>query len=82
MAEAFAKKYGKESLEASSADNKPADHINQVVVDALKEIGIDIAMNKPKLITAKMTMNMDLVVTMGCNTQGICPGPFFCADGG
>jgi arsenate reductase len=48
-----------------------------VVVEVLKEIGIDIAINKPKLIAAKMTMNVDLVVTMGCNSQGICPGPFF-----
>ncbi len=77
MAEAFAKKYGKERLEALSAGNKPADRINPVVVEVLKEIGIDIAINKPKLITAKMAMNVDLVVTMGCNTQGICPGPFF-----
>ena len=34
-------------------------------------------MNKPKLITFQMAQDSDLVVTMGCNDQGICPGPFF-----
>jgi arsenate reductase len=43
----------------------------------MKEKGIDISNNRPKLITAKMAMDADLIVTMGCNDQGICPGPFF-----
>jgi arsenate reductase len=77
MAEAFANKYGKDRFIASSAGNKPADKINHVVVDVLMEKGIDISMNKPKQITAKMAMDSDLIVTMGCNDQGICPGPFF-----
>ena len=77
MAEAFAKKYGNEKVIASSAGNKPAERINPVVVDVLKEKGIDISANQPKLITAKMAMDSDLIVTMGCNDQGVCPGPFF-----
>ena len=77
MAEAFAKKYGNNNILASSAGNKPADRVNPVVVEVMKEKGIDISMNKPKLITAKMAMDNDLIVTMGCNDQGICPGPFF-----
>jgi len=77
MAEAFAKKYGNNNILASSAGNKPADRVNPVVVEVMKEKGIDISMNKPKLITTKMAMDNDLIVTMGCNDQGICPGPFF-----
>jgi len=77
MAEAFANKYGKGKLIGSSAGNKPAEKVNPVVVEILKEEGIDISMNKPKLITAKMANKVDLVVTMGCNDQGVCPGPFF-----
>jgi len=77
MAEAFAKKYGQDKFVVSSAGNKPADKINPVVVEVMKEIGFDISMNKPKMITAKMAMDTDLIVTMGCNDQGICPGPFF-----
>ncbi len=77
MAEAFAKQYGKGKLLAASAGNKPADRINPIVVEAMKEKGIDISLSKPKLITFQMGQDADLVVTMGCNDQGICPGPFF-----
>ena len=77
MAEAFANKYGKEKVAVSSAGNKPADKVNPVVVEAMKEKGIDISMNKPRLLTFQMAQDADLIVTMGCNDQGICPGPFF-----
>lgn len=77
MAEAFASKYGKDKIIASSAGNKPADKVNQVVVQAMKEKGIDISANKPKLLTFQMAQSADTIVTMGCNDQGVCPGPFF-----
>jgi arsenate reductase len=77
MAEAFANKYGKAKIIAFSGGNKPADKVNSAVVEAMKEKGIDISMNKPKLLTFQMTQDADLVITMGCNDQGICPGPFF-----
>ena len=77
MAEAFAYKYGKDGFILSSAGNKPADKVNPAVVEAMKEVGIDISNNKPKLLTFQMAQDADLIVTMGCNDQGICPGPFF-----
>ncbi len=77
MAEAFAKKYGDDKVTTSSAGNKPSDKVNPIVIEAMKEKGIDISSNKPKEINAKMAMDADLIVTMGCSTQGICPGPFF-----
>ena len=77
MAEAFAKEYGGDELVVSSAGNKPVDRVSPVVVEAMKEKGIDISSNRPKLLTFQMTQDADLIVTMGCNDQGICPGPFF-----
>jgi len=77
MAEGFANKYGKGKFILSSAGNKPADKVNPIVVEAMKEKGIDISMNNPKLLTFQMAQDADLIVTMGCNDQGICPGPFF-----
>jgi len=77
MAEAFAKKYGKGKFIVSSAGNKPADKVNPMVVEAMKEKDIDISTNKPKLLNFQMAQDADLIVTMGCNDQGICPGPFF-----
>ncbi len=77
MAEAFARAYGKDVFMASSAGNRPADKVNPVVVEVMMEKGIDISENKPKLISFQMANDSDLIVTMGCNDQGICPGPFF-----
>jgi arsenate reductase len=77
MAEAFANYFGKGKLIASSAGNRPADKVNPVVVEAMKDRGIDISNNGPKLITYQMGQDADLIVTMGCSAEGICPGPFF-----
>lgn len=77
MAEAFAKEYGTDVFIVSSAGNKPTDKVNPVVVTVMKEKGIDISGNKPKLISLQIANDSDLIVTMGCNDQGICPGPFF-----
>jgi len=77
MAEAFANKYGKNKFIVSSAGNKPADMVNLMVVQAMNEKGIDISMNKPKLLNFQMAQDSDLIVTMGCSDQQICPGPFF-----
>jgi protein-tyrosine-phosphatase len=77
IAEAFANKYSGDKFNFSSAGGKPAEKVNPVVVEVMKEKGIDISANKPKLLTAKMAMEADLVITMGCSAQGVCPGPFF-----
>jgi len=77
MAEAFANYYGKGKLIASSAGVKLADKVNPVAVEVIKEKGIDISRNKPKLLTTKMSNEADLIVTMGCGAAEICPGPFF-----
>jgi arsenate reductase (thioredoxin) len=74
MAEAFAKKYGREKVIALSAGNKPAEHVNAVVIEVMNEKGIDLSQNNPKLISAKMAIEADLIVTMGCDDQGVCPG--------
>ena len=42
MAEAFAKKYGATNFDVSSAGNKPAERVNPVVVDVMKEKDIDV----------------------------------------
>ena len=77
MAEAFAKKYGKDRFVVFSAGNRLAEKVNPSVVEVMKEADIDISTNKPKLLTYQMAHEPDLIVTMGCNDQGVCPGPFF-----
>jgi protein-tyrosine-phosphatase len=77
MAEAFANHYGKDKIVASSAGINLADKVNATVVKAMKEKGIDISNNKPKLATPKMVEEADLIITMGCGAADLCPGPFF-----
>jgi protein-tyrosine-phosphatase len=72
MAEAFAKKRG---LDATSAGTLPATAINPVVVEVMKERGIDISTNRPKMLTIQMVNEADLVVTMGCSVDSVCPAP-------
>jgi protein-tyrosine-phosphatase len=72
MAEAFAKKYG---IDAASAGTEPAGGINPLVVQAMKEKGIDLSDSKPRLLAIEMIEEADRVVTMGCSVEKVCPAP-------
>ncbi len=75
MAEAFANRYGKGKIVASSAGVKLAERVNPLVIEAMKEKGIDISTNKPRLLTVEMAKEADQVITMGCSVQQFCPAP-------
>ena len=72
MAEAFAKKHG---MNAVSAGTIPSTSVNPVVVEAMREKGIDISRTHPRLLTPEMIENASLVVTMGCSVEEACPRP-------
>lgn len=46
-----------------------------MVVELMKEKGIDISNNKPRTLTKEMIEQADLVVTMGCSVEEACPKP-------
>ncbi len=71
MAEAFFNRLAQGKAQAISAGSQPADRVNSVVAEAMKELGIDISRNKPKLLTPEMMEGIDLAVTMGC--ENACP---------
>lgn len=75
MAEAFFNQMAKGKAQALSAGTQPSDKVNPVVVEALKEVGIDISHNKPKKLTADMVEAADRMITMGCgdDAAGLCP---------
>jgi len=75
MAEAFANYYGKGKVAASSAGIMLAERVNPVVVEVMREKGIDISMNQPKLLTTRMTEQADKIITMGCSVEKYCPAP-------
>lgn len=72
MAEAFARRIG---LNASSAGTVPSGRVNPIVADAMKEKGLDISSNHPKMLTTKMINDATLVVIMGCSIKEACPRP-------
>jgi len=72
MAEAFAKQRG---LLAMSAGTLPATTINPVVVEVMRERGIDLSSSRPKMLSIEMVSEADLVVTMGCSVEEVCPAP-------
>jgi arsenate reductase len=72
MAEAFAKKLG---VDATSAGTLPGTAINSVVVEVMRESGFDLSTNRPKLLTMDMVNAADLVITMGCSVDRLCPAP-------
>jgi len=75
MAEAFANHYGEGEIVASSGGVVVAERVNPLVVEAMRERGIDISMNKPKLLTPAMAEGADRIITMGCSVEKICPAP-------
>ena len=54
-----------------SAGSEPADKINPVAVQAMAEEGIDIAAERPKILTTDAVRDSDVVITMGCGDA--CP---------
>jgi arsenate reductase len=73
MAEGFFKKYAPEGYEAISAGNKPASQINPNAVEAMKEVGIDISKQTPKVLTSEIISNSFKNVNMGCMDKTECP---------
>jgi arsenate reductase (thioredoxin) len=71
MAEAFFNFMAHGKAKAISAGSQPAEKVNPVVVEVMKEGGIDISQNKPKLLTLEMMEGITLAITMGC--ENACP---------
>lgn len=71
MAAGFMRQLGGDRIEVLSAGSAPKDSINPVAVEAMAEMGIDIANQKPKVLTPEAVQQSDVVITMGCGDA--CP---------
>ena len=71
IAAALLNMYGAGRVEVLSAGSAPADHINPAVIEAMREIGIDVTAETPKLLTTQAVEASDVVITMGCGDA--CP---------
>lgn len=56
---------------AISAGTQPATHVHPVVVDAMREVGIDLSAATPRKLTPEFAATAQLLITMGCGDE--CP---------
>jgi arsenate reductase len=56
---------------ALSAGTTPAAHVHPEVIEVMDELGIDLRVGVPQLLTRELAEQADIVVTMGCGDQ--CP---------
>lgn len=71
IAQAFFEKYSPDDLRAESAGSSPASAIWPEVVEAMREVGIDIGGRRPKKIDLETQLHADWAITMHC--EDTCP---------
>jgi arsenate reductase (thioredoxin) len=76
MVEGSFRKYAPQGYAAISVGTKPSGQINPLAIQVMKEYGIDINNQKPKMITKDMIRNAIMSVNMGCMDKELCPTLF------
>jgi len=62
-------------IEVRSAGSEPAEQINPVAIEAMREVGIDLTAGRPKILSVDAVRDSDVVITMGCgDTCPVFPG--------
>ncbi|MGY2091824.1 arsenate reductase ArsC [Nocardia gipuzkoensis] len=75
MAAGFLAHLAGDAIEVRSAGSAPAESINPAAVEAMREVGIDISDQSPKILTFDAVEASDVVITMGCgDTCPVFPG--------
>jgi arsenate reductase (thioredoxin) len=71
MAAGWLRHLAGDTVEVRSAGSEPADQINPVAVEAMREVGIDITANSPRKLDWDTAQSSDVLITMGCGDA--CP---------
>jgi arsenate reductase (thioredoxin) len=71
MAQGFAETLGQGELKVYSAGSRPSWAIDPLVIEVMKEKGIDLSSKRPKSLNDLPSIEMDYLVTMGC--EETCP---------
>ncbi|MGC9671567.1 arsenate reductase ArsC [Planosporangium sp. 12N6] len=71
MAAGWLRHLAGDTIEVRSAGSEPADRINPVAVEAMREVGIDITAAQPRKLDYATAQASDVIVTMGCGDA--CP---------
>jgi arsenate reductase len=56
---------------AVSAGTRPGERVHPVVVEVMRQSGIDISRNRPQRLTEDLAREATLLITMGCGDE--CP---------
>ncbi len=76
MAEAFFRKFAPNRFNVLSAGTTPSSKLNPIVIQVMREIGIDMTHQQPKLLSDSMIKNSFKTVNMGCMDKDSCPSLF------
>ncbi len=76
MAEAFFRKFAPDTFNVSSAGTMPSSKLNPIVVQVMKEVGIDIVNQQPKLLSDSIIKNSSKTINMGCMDKESRPSLF------
>ncbi len=60
-------------IELVMGGSQPADHVHEGVVSAMQDVGVDISTRRPREVTFEETRQSDIVITMGCAAEDVCP---------
>jgi arsenate reductase len=71
IAKAFWQRHGPDDVRADGAGQEPAAQPWPEVVEAMREVGIDISRERPQKLTVEMQLQADWAITLGC--EGTCP---------
>jgi arsenate reductase len=71
MAAGWLRHLAGDAVEVRSAGSAPANQINPVAVEAMREVGIDITANTPRKLDYDTAESSDVLITMGCGD--VCP---------
>jgi arsenate reductase len=71
MAAGWLRHLARDRVEVRSAGSAPAESINPAAVEAMREVGIDITGQRPKILEYDTVEASDVIVTMGCGDA--CP---------
>ncbi|MGK0714772.1 arsenate reductase ArsC [Leucobacter sp. W1153] len=71
MAAGYLRHLAGDRIQVLSAGSLPADEINPIAVEAMREEGIDLTAETPKVLTTEAVQESDVVITMGCGD--VCP---------
>jgi arsenate reductase (thioredoxin) len=75
MAAAWLTHLAGDRVEVRSAGSNPGDQVNPAAVEAMREVGIDISAEVPKMLTVDAVKESDVCITMGCgDTCPVFPG--------